>query len=108
MIAFGAADHAAAKILHIDHVGHQLIVDIRHQQIRTGEGLVELVPQLVDQMVECAGHLDLSVEVGILAQQCQCLAVEDHLDIGKAASARGADFVGPGEIDRARTRQRSF
>src|SRR5262249_57760439 len=31
VIAFDAADHAAAKVLYVDHSGHELIVDIRQQ-----------------------------------------------------------------------------
>ena len=85
VIAFGAVDHAAAEVLHVDHVGHQHIIDIRQKQIGAGQRPVELVPQLVDQMVDGAGHLGLSIEVGVLAKQRQGLAVEDHLDIGKAA-----------------------
>ena len=108
VVAFRAADHAAAKVLDVDHVGHQRVVDIRQQQVGAGHGPLVFVPQLVDQMVDRAGRIDLGIEIGVLAEQRQRLAVEDQLDIGKTAGARGAELVGPAEIDRAGTRQQEF
>jgi hypothetical protein len=60
VIAFHATDHTTTEILHIDHGRHELIVDIRQEQIRTRDRLVVFVPQLVDQMVDCAGDIDLA------------------------------------------------
>ena len=43
MIACNAANHAAAKVLHIDDVRHQLIVEICHEEISARDGPVVLV-----------------------------------------------------------------
>ena len=45
VIAFSAADDAAAEVLSLNHIRHQLIVDIRQKQIRSREG-AEFLPQL--------------------------------------------------------------
>jgi hypothetical protein len=34
MIAFDASDHATSQVLGIQDLGHELIVDIRYQQVR--------------------------------------------------------------------------
>ena len=83
MIALLSADHAAAEILHVGDVGHQRIVDIRLQQVGTRKLPVELVPQLVDQLVDRAGHFGLDIGVLALAEERQCLPVKDHLGIGE-------------------------
>jgi hypothetical protein len=57
VIAFDAADHAAAEILDVGHVGHQRIVDARLQQVGSGQLAVELVAQLIDQLVDRPGGL---------------------------------------------------
>jgi hypothetical protein len=105
VIAFGTPDHAAAKVLHVDYVGHQLIEHVGQKQICAGHRPVVLVPQLVDQVVEGSGQVDLGKEIGLLAQEGHRLPVKDHFDIGKPAGARRTHLVGPGQIDRARTRQ---
>ena len=66
------------------------------------------VPQLIDQMVDRAGHLGLGVEIVILAEQRQRFSVESHLDIGKSASACDTDLVWAAHLDLAGTRQQQF
>ena len=50
-----------AQVLYIGHISHQHIIYIRQKQISAGEGLLKLVPQLIDQLFDCAwrrGNLD--------------------------------------------------
>ena len=49
-----------------------------------------MVPQLVDQMIDGTRHIDLTIEVRVLAEQRQCLSIKNRLDICKSTMARGA------------------
>src|SRR6516165_3661125 len=69
VIAFDAMDYTASQILHVVDLRHQLLIRIRYQQIRGWDGPVVLVPQDIDQLVDRAWRIELSIEVGVLAQQ---------------------------------------
>ena len=77
MIAFGAADHPAAEVFRVGDIGHQLVIDVRHQQIGARDGFVKLVAQLIDQMIQCARHVGLGINIGILVQYSQRFPVKD-------------------------------
>ena len=72
---------------------HQLFIRIRHQQIGGWDGAVVLVPQHVDQLIDRAGRFDLSIQVCVLAEQCQRFPVKHHLDIRKSARARRVKLI---------------
>src|SRR6516162_2583533 len=59
-------------------------------------------------MVDRARGLDLRIQIGILSQQRQRFSVEDQLDIGKSASPRQMNLVGPVERRGPGTHQRDF
>ena len=63
------------------------------------------VPQLVDQLVDGARHLELGVGVGVPAEQREGPAVEHHLGIDESAVPRRAEAVGPAQRHRAGARQ---
>ena len=54
MIAFDAVDHATSQVLGIHDLGHELIVNIRHQQIRAWYRPMIFVAHCVDQLVDRA------------------------------------------------------
>jgi hypothetical protein len=62
---------------------------------RPWDGPVIFSPQFVNQMVDCTGHINLTIEIRVLCQHRQCLAIKNHLDICKPPVARCTDFVGP-------------
>ena len=108
MVAFSAADHAAAEVLDVSDVTHQLVVDIRQQKVSARNRPLVRVPQLVDQMIQSARDIGLGVEIGVLSEQRQRLAVKDHFDSGEPAGAGGVELVRPFEVHRARARQQEF
>ena len=69
---------------------------------------MEFVAQLVDQMIDRAGHLNLNICVRVLAKERQRFPVKDHLDIRKSTHAPGPNLVGPVERHCARTCQPEF
>ena len=93
MIAFDPMDHTASQVLHVVDLRHQLFIRIRNQQIGGWDRPVVLVPQCVDQLIDCAGRLDLGIQVGVLAQQRERFPIKDHLGIGKSAFARQVNFI---------------
>jgi hypothetical protein len=66
------------------------------------------VPQYFFQLIDRAGRLDLSIQVAVLAQQCQGLPVKDHLDIRKSAGARQMKLIRAIERHSAGARQPYF
>jgi hypothetical protein len=69
VIAFHAADDAAAQVLDLGNLGHQLLVRIRHRQVRARHRPAVFVAQDVDQLADRAGRLDLGKHIRILAEQ---------------------------------------
>ena len=55
MVAFRAADHAAAEILHVDNIFHKSVIGIAGQQVGGWKRPVVLLPQLVDEMIDQPG-----------------------------------------------------
>ena len=74
VIAFNAADHTAAEVLDVNDIQHQCIVDIRQQQIRRRQRPVMLLPQLIDQVIDRAGHCRLRPQTRQNAWRGSCRA----------------------------------
>ena len=99
-------DDARSQILHVLHVGHDLLVGVAHQQVGCRKRAAILVAQFAHQVVDVARNRDLGIEVQVLAKQAQRLAVEHGLDVGEAALSLSPDLVGSAHLDCTGTGER--
>src|SRR5262249_23028868 len=55
MVTLRSPNYTAAEIFRIDHFRHQLVVYIRQKQIGAGNGSMMLIPQLINELIQCPG-----------------------------------------------------
>jgi len=101
MVANLPANHPGPKVLDVSDLAHQQIVWRGRQQVGSRKRATIVFAQRVDQIIHRAVDGHLRIKIRMLANNAESLAIEYHLNIGKAAGARCTHLVGARHLHRA-------